>query len=322
MTAFRLAIALGVWLLAWSSGATAAPRIGYLVFSALSEQPSPERQALIDGLKALGYDVGRNLSIEYRGAAFNQDVLDEYAEELVKLRVDAIVAVGTRPAQAALKATTSIPIVVPALVDPSGGMVASLARPGGNLTGITMMAPELGAKRLQLLREVAPKASRVAGLWNTTNRSVALEWQAMEAAAPRLGVTPITVPVRAVQDVEAALKQVSRERAGALAVLADPVTSALRVLIVEFAARQRLPAVYGWREFVDSGGLMAYGPRMPDLFRRAAVYVDKILKGAKPGDLPVEQPTTFELVINLKTARALGLTIPQSLLLRADHVIQ
>lgn len=303
--------------------ADAAPRIGYLLSSSLSEQPSPERQAFIDGLKALGWDVGRNLVIEYRAASFNEALLEEYAEELIKLPVDVIVAVGSKAVEIAAKKTRAIPIVAAASADPVGtGYAASLARPGGNVTGVTTMAPELGPKRLELLRELLPKASRVTGLWNESLSATDAEWKATAAAAPRLGFTVGMAPIRTVQDLDPALREITRQRPAALVVLFDSLTSGLRMLIVEFAARQRLPAVYGVREFVEAGGLMSYGPHMPDLFRRAAAAVDRILRGAKAADVPIEQPTKFELVINLRTAKALGLAIPPALLLRADGVIR
>jgi len=267
--------------------------------------------------------VGQTLVIDYRAAAFNEELLRAHAEELVARKVDVIVTIGTRSALVAREVTSSVPIVFPAVADPlAAGLVKSLRRPEGNATGLAFMAPELGGKRLELLKEALPRAARVAVVWNPGNAAVDREWRAVQAAAPKLGVTLLPHPLRSVSDLDGALKTIVDQRPGGLLVFADPMTSSLRPFIIEFAARKRLPAMYGWREFVDSGGLMAYGARMPDLFRRAAVYVDKILKGARPADLPVEQATEFELVISLKTARAMGLVLPRALLARADRLVE
>ncbi len=299
------------------------PRIGYLVLAPLTDPPSPERAAFLEGLRELGYVEGKTVSIEYRSAGWNAELLPDLAEELVRLKVDVIVTGGGGAvADAARQATKTIPIVVAASADPVGiGLVASLARPGGNITGTSLMAPELGSKRLELLKEAVPRISRVAVLWHPRGAG-RLEWQQTEAAAQRLGVKLRSYEVRSADDVARAIETMSGQRPHAVIMFFDPLTSGYRVIISDFALKNRLPTIFGAREFAAAGGLMSYGPNIPELFRRAAVYVDKILKGAKPGDLPIEQPTKFELIVNLKTAKALGLTIPPSVLIRADRVIQ
>jgi putative tryptophan/tyrosine transport system substrate-binding protein len=274
-------------------------------------------------LAELGYVEGQNIRFEYRGANGQVDRLPSLAEELVHLNVDVIVAVATPEVQAAQQATRKIPIVMVAVVDPvATGFVASLARPGGNITGLSLLSAELSGKRLELLKEVVPGVSRVAVLWNPTNPSNVLQLGATKAAAQALGVQLHPLEVRGPQDVESAFQAATRGRAGALIALDDPLIITYRTRIVALAAKNRLPAMYGLTGYAKAGGLITYGPNIPDLFRQAAVFVGKILKGAKPTDLPVEQPTKFELVINLKTAKALGLAIPESILLRADEVIR
>ena len=299
------------------------PRIGYLVLPPLLEKPSPERAAFLDALSELGYVEGKTVSIEYRSAGWNAELLPDLAEGLVRLNVDVIVTGGGGATpEAARQATKTIPIVVAASADPVGlGLVASLARPGGNITGTSLMAPELGSKRLELLKETVPKISSVAVLWHPRGAG-RLEWQQTEAAARRLGVTLQSYEVRNADDVARALEAMTKKRPDAVIMFFDPLTSGYRVIISDFALKNRLPTIFGAREFAAAGGLMSYGPNIPELFRRAAVYVDKILKGAKPRDLPIEQPTKFELIVNLKTAKALGLTIPPSVLIRADQVVQ
>ncbi|MGZ3318797.1 MAG: ABC transporter substrate-binding protein [Isosphaeraceae bacterium] len=297
-------------------------RLGYL-------QTNPRAQAehllkaLEEGLRERGYVVGRDIVIEYRFADGKGDRLADLAAELVRLKVDIIVVWGTPSALAAKQATTTIPIVMASVGDPLGSeLVASLARPGGNLTGLSSNAVETEAKRLELLKELMPKASRVGVFWNPTNSFSALALKQTQRAAQGLRIKVIDVRVRGTDDFPGAFATMTKERADALIVQPEVILLSHMTRILEFASRSRLPAVYGYREFIDAGGLMFYGPSWPDLFRRAAIYVDKILKGAAPGDLPVEQPTKFELVINLKTAKALGLTIPPSLLQRADEVIR
>jgi putative ABC transport system substrate-binding protein len=280
-------------------------------------------QAFLRGLRELGWVEGQNIAVEYRWAEGRLERLPELAAELVGLKVDAMLVGGTQAALAAKQATTTIPIVLAGIGDPVGtGLVASLARPGGNITGLSFLASELSAKQLELLKEAVPKVSRVAVLWNPTNSFHRLALRDAEAAARSLGVQLQLLEARSPNEFDSAFAVVTRKRAGALLVLADAVFLLHRTRLADLAARSRLPAMYGLTEHAQVGGLMAYAPNFADSFRRAAGYVDKILKGAKPGDLPVEQPTKFDLVINLKTAKALGLTIPQSLLIRADQVIQ
>jgi len=279
--------------------------------------------AFIQGLRELGYVEGRNITIEFRSSDGKYERLPELAAELVRLKVDVIVAPAGQNVVAAQRATRTIPIVMSGLTDPvESGLVASLARPGGNVTGLSGFSTEIVGKQLELLKEMAPKVSRVAILWNPANQSHPLLLREAEAAARLLRVQLQTLEVRGPDDFETAFAAVTRERAGALLVAADGMFLLHRARIADLAAKTRLPAMYGLREYVDAGGLVVYGPSLRENFRRAATYVDKILKGAKPADLPVEQPTKFELIINLKTARALGLTIPPSLLLRADEMIQ
>jgi ABC-type uncharacterized transport system substrate-binding protein len=303
------------------------PRIGMLLtFS--SEEPEvrggldPFRQAL----RELGYVEGRNIAIEFRSAEGRVERFPALAAELVRLKVDLIVAGATPQARAAKQATATIPIVVMVMHDPvKDGLVASLARPGGNVTGSTFLAPELTPKLLELLKGAVPKVSRVAGLWHPgahgerTRQDMVKE---AERAAGALGVQLQLVRAEAPNDLDGAFFAMARGRADALIVLPSPMFYGERRRIVDLAAKHRLPAMYNAREYVDVGGLMAYGASLPDLYRRAATYVDKILKGAKPADLPVEQPTNYELVINLKTAKALGITIPPSVLARANEVIE
>ena len=269
---------------------------------------------------------GQNIVVEYRAADGKIERLPGLASDLARLKVDLIVATGTPLARAAQQATTTIPIVSAVMGDPVGdGLVASLARPGGNITGLTFLGPELVPKRLELLKQAVPRVSRVAGLWHPgafgerTNRDMLKE---TEAAARTLGVQLQLVAVRGPDELDGAFSTMTRARADALIVFPSTMLFSERRRIVDLAAKHRLPSMAMAREFVGLGGLIAYGASIPDLIRRGVTYVDKILKGAKPADLPVEQPTKFELVINLKTAKALGLTIPQSLLLRADEVIK
>jgi putative ABC transport system substrate-binding protein len=277
-------------------------------------------------LRDLGYVEGRNLVIEYRDAEGKLERLPALAAELVALKVDVIVAPNTIAALAGRHATRTLPIVFAVAADPvASGLVTSLGRPGGNVTGLSVLAPELVGKGLELLKQAVPGVSRVAVLWTPgvlgerTDKDMLKE---AEAAARALGVRLQFFEARGPEDFNRAFSDMTRARTGALTVLPSNMFVSERRRLVDLAANTRLPAVYEWREFVDAGGLMSYGPNLADQFRRAATYVDKILKGAKPVDLPVEQPTKFELVINLKTAKALGLTIQKSVLLRADQVIE
>ncbi len=284
----------------------------------------PNEEALQQGLRELGYVEGQNIVIEYRGAEGKLDRLLDLAAELVRLKVDAIVAGPGFPAAVAAKlATATVPIVIVAAGDPVGtGLVASLAHPGGNITGISDMGTELSAKRLELLKEAAPKLSRVAVLWNSTDHSMSLQYPEVQVAARILGVRLQPVSVRAPGDFDSAFALIGQGHPDALYIISDILTVVHRGRIAGFTAKNRLPTMYTTRTAVADGGLMSYGPNFRDMFRRAAYFVDRILKGAKPADLPVEQPTRFELVINMKTAKALGLTFPPSILIRADQVIQ
>jgi ABC-type uncharacterized transport system substrate-binding protein len=292
-------------------------RLGFL-----RNGPPPETfvEGLRQGLRELGYVEGQHISIEY-GLARSADELPSAAARLVSLKVDVILASGTPPVPVAKSATKTIPIVFVASIDPvATGVVASLARPGGNVTGLAGIHADLMGKRLELLREAVPRLSRVAVLSHAANPGNAQYIKQGELAAQALGLQLQIVAVRDAGDLERAYAEA--RRAGAVVQLDDVLFTTHRRRVVELAARHQLPAMYGFREFVDAGGLMAYGPDYPDLYRRAATYVDKILKGANPADLPVEQPTKFDFVINLKTAKALGLTIPPSILARADEVIE
>jgi putative ABC transport system substrate-binding protein len=298
-------------------------RIGVLLTSAASQLEHANR-ALDDGLRELGYVVGRDLILERRFADGQPERLPALAAELVRLKVDVIVT-GSNPVIEAVKqATTTIPIVMGVSRDPVGsGFVASLARPGGNITGLANdPAPDIQAKNLELLKEAVPRVSRVALLWSPFPSGADSYRSVVESAARRLGLGFRAMAVRGPAEIEGAFAAMSRERVDGLVVLQDPVMLAARRDVVGLAARHRLPAVYALREFVDAGGLMSYGVNIAQQFRRAAVYVDKILKGARPGDLAVEQPTRFELAVNLKTAKALRLTIPPSILARADLMIE
>ncbi len=298
------------------------PRIGFLSsFSASAT--ALWLQAFRQGLRDLGWVEGKNISVESRYAEGRHDRLPDLAADLVRLKVDIIVAAVTSDAVAAKNATRAIPIVMASAGDPlATGLVESLARPGGNITGLSQMAPELVGKRLELLKEIVPKLTRVAVLWDPQDRSSTLSWKEIQLPARGLGVQLHSLEVRGTNDLAKAFEDATRARAGALAIMPDPVFVTNLKRIADLAAKHRLPSIFHLREFVGSGGLMAYGVDRSDMFRRAATYVDKILKGAKPADLPVEQPTRFELVINLKTAKALGLTIPPSVLVRANQVIQ
>jgi ABC-type uncharacterized transport system substrate-binding protein len=297
-------------------------RIGYLSGGS-SPVMAPYVAAFREGLRNRGLIEGENIVVEYRWADGNNEKLPALAGELVALKVDLLVASGTPAAVAAKRATSQIPIVFTTVSDPAAsGLVASLARPEGNATGWSTILPDMGGKLLGLIREAVPSASRIAVLANPTNSGTVLGLKAMRDQAPSLGVTIQSVEVPTPGSLDAAFSTMGSARPDALVTLFDTVTLSNRGRIVEFAARHRIPAIYQLKEFADAGGLMSYGPSLQGMLRRTAIYVERILKGAKPADLPVEQPTTFELVINLKTAKALGLTIPPSLLQRADQVIE
>jgi len=285
-------------------------------------QPTPRDDAFRQEMRSLGWIEGRNWVSETRWADGKLELLPALATELVRLKVDLIVTVGTPAARAARQATQTIPIVMAASGDAVGvGLVTTRPRPGGNVTGLSFLGRELAPKLLELLKETVPTASRAAVLWDLTIGGAALE-QTMESSASALALRLQRLEARSAKDYHAAFSAMSRARAEALVVLPMGTASTHQTLIAELAAKQRLPAVYGEASYVEAGGLMSYGPNFADLHRRAATYVGKILKGTKPADLPVEQPTKFELVINMRTAKALGVTIPQSILVRADEIIQ
>jgi putative ABC transport system substrate-binding protein len=285
--------------------------------------PKPGVSYFQDALSGLGWIEGKNLIYERRYAENRLERLPGLVAELIRLNVDVIVAVGTLAPIAAKRATTTIPIVMTTAGDPlSSGLVASLAKPGGNVTGLSLMAPELAGKRLELLKEVIPGLARIAVLWNAANPYSAIGFDQTKLAAERLGIEVQSLGLRSPDDLDGALEDALRQNAAALIAVEDPLTFDNREQIVTFAAKSRLPAISGAREFADAGGLLAYGASLADLSRRAAGYVDKILKGTRPSDLPVEQPTKFDFVINLKTAKSLGLSIPPALLARADEVIE
>jgi putative tryptophan/tyrosine transport system substrate-binding protein len=327
MKAKILAYALPVLFLATihlaeAQQATNIPQIGYLEGGPLSAHTA-RMEAFRQGLRELGYEEGKNIGIEWRFGDSKVDRLPALAAELVGLKVAVIVTGGTAPTRAAKEATSTIPIVMAQDNDPvASGVVASLARPGGNITGLTNFAPELSTKRLEILREVVPKLSRVAVLGSSTGPSYALVMRELELAAKVLGVKLQYLEILEPKDVETAFRAAAEGRADGVTTFASAMIVSQRAQIVELAAKNRLPGIYHNSQFSEAGGLMFYGVNVLDLDRRAAMYVDKILKGAKPADLPVEQPTKFELVINLKTAKQIALTIPPNVLARADRVIR
>jgi len=320
MRLIELVLALALTLVPLAAEAqpsTTIPRIGLLAPDATSWEP------LRLGLRDLGYVEGKSIAFEERSSEARNERLADLASELVRLKVNIIVTRGTPETLAAKQATTTIPIVIAGAGDPvRSGLVSSLAHPGGNVTGLTVLGPGLAAKRLDLLKEAVPNMSRVAFLWNPANPDQKSSFNEVQAGARALGVTLQSVEARSREELEQALAMLKQSRPSALLMTADGVHQRYIGRIVAFTSEARLPAMYQLKEAVDRGGLMSYGASLPNLGRLTASYVDKILKGAKPSDLPVEQPTKFELVINLKTAKTLGLTIPQSLLVRADEIIQ
>ena len=309
-------------LAAEAQSAGKVPLIGYVGNSSPSLEPRL-LGAFRDGLRNLGYVEGQNIRIEYRWAEGRYERFPDFMAELVRLRVEVIVVAGTPATLAARRATNAIPIVMAVIGDAlETGVVPSLARPGGNVTGLSTVVPELEGKRLELLKQALPKLSRLAVLANPANPFVAVAWRQTQRAAETLHIKLQRVDVRQPEEFGNAFSVIANERPDALTVMADRFILTHRAQIIAFGTKSRLPGMFPYWEFVEEGGLMAYGPSYADMFRRSATYVDKILKGVKPADLPVEQPTKFELVINLKTAKTLGLTIPQTLLLRADQVIE
>jgi putative ABC transport system substrate-binding protein len=298
------------------------PRIGILIpgsASAFSTRVEAFRQRLHE----LSYVEGKNVVIEYRSGEGNRKSLPDLADELVRLKVDIIVTSSSTAILAAKNASPTIPIIFATAADPVGdGLVSGLARPGGNITGLSIMASDLDGKRLELLKEAFPKVARVAFLWRPSATRGNLPLTDLEPVAKAFGIKLLSIEVRSINDFEGAFVRAKKERTQALITMPSPLITTERRQVVEFAAKNRLPAMYPTSEFVEAGGLMSYAPNLEDLWRRAADLVDKILKGAKPADLPVERPTKFELVINLKTAKQIGLTIPQSVLYRADKVIK
>ena len=321
LVALVLTLALGILLAPLAADAQQAARV-YRI-GILGDTPGPQWKAFRQGLGDLGWIEGQSVEMEWRWSEGRFDRLPDLAAELVRLRVDIIVSEGSTATQAAKQATATIPIVMAIAADPIGfGLVASLARPGGNVTGSSSLSPQLTAKQMELLKEVVPGLSRLSVLGHLTNPAHQVALKEIEAAASvlRVKIQPVGAP--GVDELEGAFSTIIGQRPGGLLVIPSPIFDAQQRRIADFATKSRLPAVYNKPLFAEAGGLMAYGAHYADFFRRAATYVDKILKGAKPGDLPVEQPTRFELVINLKTAKALGLTIPLSVLIRADQVIQ
>jgi putative ABC transport system substrate-binding protein len=325
MTTMVLRVTLALGFLVAPLAAEAPPpdkvyRIGYLDTTPM---PAHLWAALLDGLRERGYSAGRNLVFEHRFSEGKAERFPELAAELVRLRVDCILVSTTPAALAAKHAIQTIPIVMTTAIDPVGaGLVASLARPGGNLTGLSVLSPALSEKRLELLKEVVPGLTRVAVLWNAANPANASVWHETQAAARALGLLLHAQEVRGPQDLEGAFARTAQARPEARLVLPDSLINTYRQPMAAFGTQQHLASVFSSKAWVVAGGLMSYGPSLPDLLRRAAAYVDKILKGAKPADLPVEQPMKVELVLNLKTAQALGLTIPPTLLFQADEVIR
>jgi len=298
-------------------------RIGVLLLPPRAGAGGTYIQALREGLRDLGYVEGQNLLLEIRWAEGRPDLLPDLAAELLNTRPDVLVTSGSEAILTLKRATGVVPIIMATVMDPVAlGIAASLAQPGGNLTGLAILSPELTAKRLQLLKEVVPRLARVAVLWNPANPGNALMLREVETASRILGVRWQGVAVRGPDELAGAFNAIIDAQSNGILAIEDSMLVSHRFRIVESVARTRLPAMYAFRQFVDAGGLMSYGPDVPDSFRRAAAYVDKMVKGAKPADLPIEQPTKFELVINLKTAKALGLTIPQTILIRADQVIE
>jgi len=316
-------------LVALGAGVLAAP------FAALAQRPIKDlptigvlrpyagndalQNAFVRALRELGYVDGKTVVIDYRKGY--DDRIAELAQDMVRSRVNVIFAPTPQGAQAALKATTTIPIVVAAVGDPvRTGLAASLAYPGGNVTGLTALGSNLSGKRLELLKEIKPRIARVAVLWNPAVPDKVIEWKEMEGPARALKIEMLSVEVRNPSDFDRAFEDIRRLRPDALIALGEPLMRSQMKQVIEFAARVRVPAIFNWREAVDQGALIAYGPDIADLYRRAATYVEKILKGAKPGDLPIEEPTRFDFVVNLKTAKALGIRIPESILVGAETV--
>ena len=315
-------VLLAVGVTAQAQQPAGIPRIGILITPSGSVFPA-RVEAFRQRLRQLGYVEGKNILIEYRYAEGKSERLPDLAAELVQLKVDVIVTAGGTATLAAKKAGVTMPIVFGNVGDPVGtGIVSSLARPGGNITGLSMMAPDLDGKRLELLKEAFPKVARVAFLWVPVDSRGNLALTEMEAAAKALGLKLQSLEVRSLDDFESAFARAKRDGAQALITTTGPLINTQQRQVLDFAAKNRLPAMYPSNDFVEAGGLMSYGPNYTDLFRRAADFVDKILKGTKPAELPIDQPKKFDFIINLKTAKQIGLTIPPNVLARADKVIR
>jgi putative ABC transport system substrate-binding protein len=320
---FAFALCAVLFALCWSAQAQPQkiPRIGYLGGGS-AELEKVWLDAFLQGLRELGYVEGKDIVVERRYASGRYDQLPELAGELVRLKTDVILAASTPVAVGVKKATSTIPIVM-VVADPIGtGLVSSLAKPGGNLTGLSDFHADLITKRLELLKEIVPSVSRIAFLSNPASPTCSLQMKELAAVAPALGVTLFSLEAKTPDDLGPSFSTIKKQRAAALLVCGDRMFNTHRKQIFELATKQRLPAIYSTKEYADAGGLMSYGANFPDLYRRAATYVDKILKGTKPADLPVEQPMKFEFVINLKAAKQIGLTIPPNVLARADRVIK
>ena len=326
---FLIALGLNGFLVKRSADAAAPSgktlRIGllYAIREKFDPESNPIDRALAGSLRVHGYEIGRNVILEFRSAAGNFERFPALAADLARLKVDLLITLGSSPALAAREATKTIPIIAVAVDDPVDiGLAASLARPGGNLTGPALNSAELSAKRVELLKQAVPNLSRIAVLWNSTIRSMTLQFQRVETVAPNLGVTVESIRVSSSNDFEQAFAAIAKGRCQGLIVLFGPMRGNDLPRIVEYVSRNRLPAVFELGRGVDGGGLMEFGPDIAELARRVGAYVDKIANGARPADLPIEEPTEFQLIINLKAARTMGLTIPSSLLLRADRVIE
>ena len=308
---------------AWPLGALAQESGKIWRMGFIAQGYEPFYDALFEGLRGLGYAEGRNLIVERRYAEGHADRFPEFASEMVRLKVDIIIVTTTPAALAVKNASTTIPVVFPNAISPvESGVVASLAHPGGNVTGGAAQTAVLSAKRLEVIKEVVPGLSRGAVLWNAANPALAYPWRESQSAADALGVTLQSIEVRDPKDIETAFAKIAQERPDALIVLQDALTLQHRKEIIDFAIQSRLPGMFVAKEWVVAGGLMSYGESLPDMYRRGAYFVDKILKGAKPADLPVEQVMRFELVLNLKTAGVMGLTIPATILATAEEVIE
>ena len=298
-------------------------RLGYLVVTPITDPPSPERAAFLAALRDRGYGVGTNLAIEYRSAQSDREQLPFLADELVGMKVDAIVVGSSDAARAVMNATKSIPIVMLGIGDPIAfGLVTNLARPGSNITGVSWQSFDLIDKRLELIKQVLPRAGRLAYLWNPETVESSAGYAATKEAARKAGLVLDELRVSDSEELQRAIGVLERTRSDVLYVNIDPRISTFRQIIADAAIRLRIPSISGYRGFVDAGGLMSYGASLPQLYRRGAVYVDRVFRGANPADLAIEQPRTFEVAINLKTAKAIGITIPKSVLLRADEIIR